>query len=146
MSNTTSSGAEYEDYADSGKGTVVFGVATFAGVLLSLVSILQILEGIAAIANDKIYARGLSYTYELDVTGWGWLHLILGVVGLATGVGILMGQTWGQIMGVFIAGLSAMANFLFLPYYPFWSMALLAIDIFVIWALCRQIYDDKLAI
>ena len=44
------------------------------------------------------------------------------------------------------AGLSAMANFLFLPYYPFWSMALLAIDIFVIWALCRQIYDDKLAI
>ena len=125
------------------KGVVAFGVTTFAGVLLTLASIFQILQGIAAIANDNVYVRGLSYTYEFDVTAWGWIHLLLGLVGLGTGIGILMGQTWGRILGILIAGVSMLSNFMFMPYYPFWSLAVIALDVVVIWALCSQIADER---
>jgi len=140
MSNT-SSDDRYD--VDSTRGVLAFGVSTFAGVLLAMVSIFSILQGIAAIANDTVFVRGLSYTWELDVTAWGWIHLLIGLVGLGTGIGILMGQTWGRILGVFIAGLSMVSNFMFLPYYPFWSLAVIALDVVVIWALCSQIAHER---
>ena len=134
-----------EDHYDleSKSGVLAFGVTTFAGTLLAVVSVFGILQGIAAIANDKLYVRGLSYTYELDVSTWGWIHLLLGLVGLGTGIGILMGQTWARILGVFIAALSTVSNFMFMPYYPFWSIAIIAIDVLVIWALCNQIAKER---
>jgi hypothetical protein len=128
---------------DSPSGVLAFGVTTFAGTVLIVVSIFQVLQGIAAIANDTVYVRGLSYTFEFDVTAWGWIHLLLGLVGLGTGIGILVGQTWARILGVFIAGVSTVSNFMFMPYYPFWSLAVIALDVLVIWALCSQIAKDR---
>lgn len=124
------------------RGVVALGVTGFAGVMLCTVAVFTILEGIAAIANDEVYVRGLHYAYKLDITGWGWIHLILGIIGLAVGIGILMGQTWGRISGIVIAGLSCLANFAFLPYYPIWSMVILAFNALVIWALCVQLSAD----
>jgi hypothetical protein len=141
MSNTPPQ--RIDDEFDSTKDVVAYGFATFAGVLLATLSVFQILEGIAALANDKVYVRGLSYTYEFDVTTWGWIHLIIGLVGLATGIGILMGQAWGRILGILIAVLSALSNFAFVPYYPFWSLAIIALDVFVIWALCTQMASER---
>jgi hypothetical protein len=141
MSNTSSGRTNYD--LDSSRGVLAFGITSFAGFLLITVSIFQILEGIAAIADDKVYVRGLSYTYEFDVTTWGWIHLVLGLVALGTGIGILMGQTWGRIMGIVIAGLSTVSNFMFMPYYPFWSIAVIALNVFVIWALCTQLADER---
>ena len=137
----TEPGSGYD--VDSPKRVMTFGISAFAGSLLTIVSILQILQGIAAIANDTVYVRGLSYTYELDVTGWGWIHLVLGLIGLGTGIGILMGQTWGRILGIVIAVISTVANFMFMPYYPFWSLAVIALDVLIIWALCSQIADER---
>ena len=138
MSNASSNGRH-------GDGTSVLanGVTTFAGVLLTVVSIFQILEGIAAIANDTVFVRGLDYTWQFNVETWGWIHLIIGLVGLATGIGIVLGQTWGYVIGVGVAGLSALSNFMFMPYYPFWSLAVIALDVLVIWALCSQIAGDR---
>jgi hypothetical protein len=140
MSNT-SPGERYD--VDSSKGVLAFGVTTFAGVLLAVVSVFQVLQGIAAIANDTVFVRGLSYTWEFDVTAWGWIHLIIGLIGLGTGIGILMGQTWAWMVGIFIAGLSTVSNFMFMPYYPFWSLAVIALDVLVIWALCSQIARER---
>ncbi len=140
MSNT-SSGERRS--AGSPANPLASGVTFFAGVLLAVVSAFQILEGIAAIANDTVFVRGLDYTWKFDVTAWGWIHLVIGLVGLATGIGILMGQTWGLIIGVGIAGLSALSNFMFMPYYPFWSLAVIALDVVVIWALCNQIAGER---
>lgn len=126
-----------------GTSAVAFGVTTFAGVLLSVVAVFQILEGITAIANDTIFIRGLNYTWQLNIQTWGWIHLIIGLIALATGVGIVMGQTWGYLLGVGIAGISALTNFMFMPYYPFWSLAVIALDVVVIWALCNQIANDR---
>ena len=137
--SSTSSGGRHGD----GTSAVAYGVTIFAGVLLTMVSIFQILEGITAIANDTIFVRGLNYTWQFNVQTWGWIHLIIGLIALATGIGIIMGQTWGYLIGVGIAGLSALSEFMFLPYYPFWSLAVIAIDVVIIWALCSQLANDR---
>ena len=137
--SSTSSGGRHGD----GTSAVAYGVTVFAGVLLTVVSIFQILEGITAIANDTIFVRGLNYTWQFNVQTWGWIHLIIGLIALATGIGIIMGQTWGYLVGVGIAGLSALSEFMFLPYYPFWSLAVIAIDVVIIWALCSQLANDR---
>ena len=127
----------------SPKGEAAYGISILAGSLLVIVAVFQIMQGIAAIADDTVFVHGLNYTYKFDTTTWGWIHLIVGLVALGTGIGIVMQQTWGRILGIFVAGVSMFSNFAFLPYYPFWSLTIIAIDVVIIWALCRQIGHDR---
>ena len=120
---------------ESSRAIFVSGVSTFAGVLLVLIAAFQIVDGIAAIANDTVFVRGLDYIWKFDVTAWGWIHLIIGLVALGAGIGILMAQTWGRLVGILIAGISALSNFMFMPYYPLWALVLIAFDLFIIWSL-----------
>ena len=128
---------------DTAGGMWAAGVSAFAGIVLATISVFEILEAIAALANDTVFVRGLHYTYEFDVTTWGWIHLLIGLVGLGTAAGILMGQAWGGILGILIASISMISNFLFLPYYPFWAITIIAVDVLIIWALCRHIMGDR---
>ena len=125
------------------RGLVALGVTSFAGVLMATVSIFQILEGIAALAKDDVYVTGVDYTYKFDVTSWGWIHLVVGIIGLVTGLAILFGQTWGRLLGIFIAILGTLANFAFIPYYPVWSIVVIGFWILTLWALCTQLGDDQ---
>jgi hypothetical protein len=68
----------------------------------------------------------------------GWIHLLLGLLVAFAGWGLLSGQTWARVVAITLAVLSAIANFLWLPYYPFWSMLIIAVDIFVIWAIAAH--------
>src|SRR4051794_26103328 len=122
---------------------VASGVARFAGVMLAVIAGFEVLQGIAAIANDSIFVKGVNYTYELDVTAWGWIHLCIGVVSLAIGIAIATGRTVGYLGGIAVAFLSAVASFAFLPYYPFWSLCIIVFDVLVIWALCVQISGER---
>jgi hypothetical protein len=126
-------------YEGSTKGAVAYGVSAFAGVMLLTVALFQVMEGIAAIAKDEIYVTGVDYVYKFDATAWGWGHLIIGLIAIATGVGLLMGQTWASITGIAIAFVSALSYFAYVPYYPLWSIIIIAFDVFVIWALCVQL-------
>jgi hypothetical protein len=127
----------------SSKGTIAYGIAGFAGALLIVVSVFQILEGIAAIAEDDVFVAGIQYVYEFDVTTWGWIHLLLGIVGVATGAAILAGQIWAMLLGIFIAIISMITNFAFLPYYPIWSLVVVTFDVVVIWALFTQVSNAE---
>ncbi|MEU6114220.1 hypothetical protein ABZ840_06655 [Streptomyces sp. NPDC047117] len=113
----------------------VTGGVTFAGVLMLVNGVLFILQGIAAIAKDNLYVSLDSYIYRINLTGWGWILLILGVVAVLVGCGILGGQIWARMTGIMLASLSLVAQFLFLPYAPIWSVIMMALDVFVIWAL-----------
>jgi len=130
-------------YDGSTKSHVAAGVAQFAGIMLALVGVLEILQGISAIAKDNVFVRGLNYTYEFDVTVWGWIHLVMGLIAVAVGIAIVYGQTLGYLGGIAVAFLAALANFLFLPYYPVWSLVLIAFNVLVIWALCLQLGRDR---
>lgn len=114
------------------------GLTVFAAILLLVAGLWQALAGIAALVNDTVYVITAAYTYAVDLTGWGWTHLVLGILLGATGVAVLQGQTWGRVVGIVLACLSLLANFLFIPYYPIWSLLIIVLDVAVIWALAVQ--------
>ncbi|MFD4523748.1 hypothetical protein ACFWP7_07430 [Streptomyces sp. NPDC058470] len=111
------------------------GGIVFAGVLMMVSGILSVLNGIAGIAADDVYTRLGSYVYEFNLTTWGWIHLVIGVLVAVTGWGILQGKDWARGAGIGLAALSMVEYFMFLPYAPFWSIISIAIAVFVIWAL-----------
>ena len=82
-----------------------------------------------------MYVTTPQYVYSFDITGWGWIHLILGAVVAAAGVGVVRGATWAVVVGITLASLSALVNFAFIPYYPVWSILIIALDVAIIWAL-----------
>jgi len=137
-----STSSRRSDYETSTRGFVVAGVTGFAGVMLITIAFFQVLEGIAAIADDKVYVRGINYAYEFDVTTWGWIHLVVGIIAACAGFGLLVGQTWARLTGIMIAVISCVTNFAFLPYYPFWSIAIIAFNIFVVWAIITQMSEE----
>jgi hypothetical protein len=85
--------------------------------------------------------RTQDYVFKMDVTTWGWLHMLIGVLAVVIGVCLLLGQYWAMIAGICVAVVSAFANFAFLPYYPLWALIVIAIDILVIWALSSLIVN-----
>jgi hypothetical protein len=120
--------------AESPSGAAI-AFTTVAAVLLIMSGAWNILEGIAAIAKGSFFVVLPNYAYNLSVTGWGWFHLILGIVVLAAGIALFWDQWWARAVGVVVASLSALVNFLFIPYQPVWSIVIIALDAAVIWAL-----------
>ncbi|SED28107.1 hypothetical protein SAMN05428945_4426 [Streptomyces sp. 2224.1] len=115
------------------------GWTAFAAVLMIFGGAMAFLEGISAIAQDHLFVTTRNYVFSFSLTGWGWIHLILGIIILLAGVALLAtGAMWARVIGVILAGLGALANFLWIPHYPFWAIVLVAIDIFIIWALCTD--------
>ena len=117
-------------------GWVVGGI-TFAGTMLILIGMFQAIDGLVAIFNDDFFLVTQNYTFNLDTTAWGWIHLLLGIVMVLAGWSIFAGKTWAAVVALTLAMLSAVANFFFIPYYPFWSILIIALNIWVIWALTR---------
>ncbi|MEU1038142.1 hypothetical protein ACFYP4_13970 [Streptomyces sp. NPDC005551] len=114
------------------------GGTVFAGILMMVGGILSILNGIAGIAKDDVYQRIGSYVYEFDLTTWGWIHLIIGILVAVTGYGVLKGMSWARGVAIGLAALYIIEYFMFLPYAPVWSLISIAIAGFVIWALATS--------
>lgn len=117
-------------------GWALGGVA-FAGTLMIMSGAFQAIAGLVAIFDDEFYVIGRNYTFDLDVTAWGWIHLLIGILLLLVGFSLLARRAWAGIVAVTLAVLSAVANFFFIPYYPFWAIVVIAIDVWIIWALTR---------
>ncbi|MER6468437.1 DUF7144 family membrane protein [Streptomyces collinus] len=122
-----------------------FGLTAFAGVMLLLTGLLSIFRGIMAIAQDDVFVTTPNYVFKFDLTSWGWIHLALGVIAVIVSFGLFQPALWARIAGVGIAGLVIIANFLSLPYYPVWSVVMVAVSGFIIWALCVVRRDDDTA-
>jgi hypothetical protein len=117
-------------------GGWVTGLVLFAGLMMIMLGVFQAIVGIAALIDDQFYVVTPDYAYGVDVTAWGWIHLGVGIVVAAAGFAVIAGRLWGRIIGIIVAGLSALANFFFIPYYPLWALLIITLDVFVIWALC----------
>jgi len=109
----------------------------FAASMLMLIGCFQLIAGLVAIFDDEFYVVARNYTFNLDTSAWGWLHLLLGLLFLVTAFGLFTLRSWAMYTAIGLAILSAIANFFFIPYYPFWSILVIALDVWVIWALTR---------
>ena len=112
------------------------GFAVFAAVMMMIIGVLHVFEGLAAIIRNQFFVLTANYAFHIDVTAWGWLHLILGIVVAIAGFFVIRGALWARTVGILVAAVSLMANFLSMPYYPFWAFLIIVLDAVVIWALC----------
>ena len=125
-----------DDYGGGRHAVAQAGFTVLAAALMIMDGLFSFLEGLVAIfRHGPFFATLPNYTYQFSVHSWGWVHLALGIVLFAAGACVLLGQTWARAVGIVLAVFSGIANFLFLPYYPIWSIILIAIDVFIIWAL-----------
>jgi hypothetical protein len=127
MSNQMEKPTDYSSWA--------VGWAGFAGVMLIIIGVFDIVQGLVAIVDDNFYVVTQEWVFEFDTTTWGWIHLILGIILIASGVGIFSANVAARTVGVIAAGLAMIVNFAWLPYYPVWSTIVIAICIAIIWAL-----------
>jgi hypothetical protein len=111
------------------------GWTMFAAFMMITIGTFGAIEGLAAIVKDQFFVITPQYLFEFDVTTWGWIHLIVGIVVLLAGFALFSGAVWARTLGVILAVLSAITNFAWLPYQPGWSILIIALDIAVIWAL-----------
>ena len=124
-----------DDYSD-GRAVAQSGFTVLAATLMILSGLFSFLEGLVAIfRTGAFFTTQTGYTFQFSLHSWGWIHLGVGIVVFAAGVCVLLGQTWAKALGIVLAVFSGIANFMFLPHYPLWSIVVIAIDVFIIWAL-----------
>ena len=111
------------------------GFGFFAGFMMIMVGIFDMIEGLAAVFKKDFYAVTPNYVFHLDTTTWGWIHMLLGLIILLAGLGVFTGAVWARTVGVIMATIVAVVNFAFIPIYPLFSITIIAVCIFVIWAL-----------
>ena len=102
--------------------------------MLFLAGAFNVIDGLVALANAKVYVAGAVYVWS-DLRTWGWIVLALGVVELLAGSAILRGHGWGRWFGIGVAGLNAIGQMVFIPAYPWWALLIIALDILVIYGL-----------
>jgi hypothetical protein len=114
---------------------VATGGLLFAATIMILAGLFQFFQGIIAIAKDDLLVATPNYLFRFNVTTWGWIHLIIGLLVMVVGFFVYTKAVWARGIAIFLVALQAFSNFFFLPYYPLWALTLVALDIFVIWAL-----------
>jgi hypothetical protein len=119
------------------------GLAVFAGLAMIVGGAFQALEGLAAVVNDKWLVVLPQYIYAFDLTVWGVIHLLVGLALLVIGIFLLRGQTWARVAGMIVAAISAIMNFVFLPFSPLWAILIIAVDMLIIWALAAYLRQPE---
>jgi hypothetical protein len=122
--------------AERGRGAGAMAGSILAGVLMIIGGAIGFLNGLAMVLRGGFYTYNAGYYYHWSTRGWGWTELILGGLVFVAGACVILGMAWARAVGVVVVALSAIGHFLTIPYYPFWSIVLIAVDLFIIWALC----------
>ena len=118
---------------------------TFAGAMMIIVGLFEFVQGLVAVINgNQFFVTTPNYVFQLNVTTWGWVHLIFGAVIAVAGLFIFTGNIVARSLGMLLAGVQALASFMWLPYSPLWSIIIIALDVFIIWSLATLRMDHPL--
>ena len=120
------------------------GLIIFASILLFVDGFFNMLYGIAAIANSHVFVANAHYVIG-DLRAWGWITLIIAVLQLVAGAGVLAGNQLARWFAVAVVGISAIEMMFFLPAYPFWALAIIAVDVVALYGLCAYGSRENLA-
>ena len=118
---------------EAGRAVGAVGMIFFASVMMVMIGFFHAMYGLAAILNSTFIVRAGDYFLQLDATTWGWIHLIAGILILIAGWSLFSGATWARVVGITLALISAIANFASIPYYPFWSILIIALNVVLLW-------------
>jgi hypothetical protein len=142
---TEQSPSEYRSAGRAGEAPSgwAVGFILFAAIMMIMSGVFQAIAGLVAIFENEFYVATRNYLFQFDATSWGWIHLIVGLIVVFAGWGLLSGRTWARVVGITLAVLSAITNFLFIPYYPFWALLIITLDVFVIWAIAAHGRDIR---
>jgi hypothetical protein len=130
---------EYSEYGSSYDEPVTgwVGWIVFAAVFMVTIGAINAIQGLAALFRDEDYwvslVNGTAMTF--NVTGWGWIHLIFGILLVIVGILLIQGSTFARVVGIGLVALNMLAQFAWAPVYPFWALIVIALDIVVIYAL-----------
>jgi hypothetical protein len=120
----------------------------FAAIMLVVTGTMTAINGLRAIIDDEHYlygttAGGSPYAVGFDLTVWGWIHLLLGIIVVMAAFALLRGALWARFVAAVLAGMSAVAQIGFIDSQPFWALAVIAIDVIVIYAVCTMGRADE---
>lgn len=138
MSTSTTRGTPQRQYSGGAVGLIAF-----AGILMVLSGAFHVVQGLVALVNDSFFVLGQDYVFKFDATTWGWIHLIAGIVVALAGMALFQGSVWARTVAVILACVSIIASFLWMPYYPLWSLVVIVFDVFVIWAVTAHGRDIR---
>jgi hypothetical protein len=113
----------------------VIGLTILAATFMMVTGVIGFFEGLAAVIRGSFFVTLPNYAFSLSATSWGVVHLILGALLFIAGAALFADMTWARITGVVLAAFMLIANFVYLPYYPVWAIVVIALNVFVIWAL-----------
>lgn len=120
------------------------GASIFAATMMVVAGGFQFFEGLVAVVNGNDFLlRTPNYVLRLSPEAWGWTHMVIGLAVAVTGGFIFTGNVVARSVGIALVSLSALANFLWIPYYPFWGIVVLALDVLVIWGLATSNLGDR---
>lgn len=120
---------------NSKQPTAWTGWVVFAGFMMIIMGVLQGISGLTALLNDQWLLVTKEHLIALDFTTWGWIHLLTGLLVLVAGFYVMHGAVWARTVGVILAMISLVANLAYVNTYPLWSLAVVVIDILIIYAL-----------
>jgi hypothetical protein len=111
------------------------GWIAFAGFFMIITGVLDAIQGLTAIIKDDAPIFRAGTIVILDVTQWGWVHLIFGIVLVLIGIALLNGSTFARVAAIILVGLNLISQFAGLPWYPVWGVIAIVLDMLILWAL-----------
>lgn len=107
----------------------------FAGVVMIVDGFFNAISGLYAIFNNDLYVQIRDKLLVLNLTGWGWVHLILGILLVVVGITLLMGQSWARVAAIVLVAINAITQMAWLAANPWWSIVVIAVDVVILYAL-----------
>jgi len=118
------------------------GWIVFAVVLMCLSGAFNIVTGLIAVFSDTVYVDTPGSSIVLDVTAWGWVQVLWGLIIIVTGLSLARGHAWGRIIGVLVVGFNTLTQLLEMPAYPLYSLLIITVDLLILWAIV--VHGDEL--
>lgn len=118
--------------------TPASGWVTFAGWMLLLAGLWQGFIGFLGVLSDEFFVVGQDYVLRLDVTTWGWIHMVIGLLLFVVGCFVFLGKSWANVVGILAAAVSALSLFAWLPWYPLFAISVIVVDVLIIFGLAAH--------
>jgi uncharacterized membrane protein len=120
---------------NTGTSSGWYGWIVFAGTVMIISGAFNVIQSLVALADDEFYVVTPNHLVSFDLTQWGWVHLIFGIILILVGLALFKESMWAIVTGIIVVALNMISQFGFMSAYPVWSILAIAADMLILWAL-----------